>query len=40
MRPHYERAVNEAAAYRSGKVKRGVGLGTGAFGIGGPGDTR
>jgi aldehyde oxidoreductase len=39
MRPHYRRAVNEAAASRSGKVKRGVGLGTGAFGIGGPGDT-
>ena len=39
MRPHYRRAVKEAAACRSGKVKRGVGLGTGAFGIGGPGDT-
>jgi aldehyde oxidoreductase len=39
MRPHYQRAVNEAAACRSGKVKRGVGLGTGAFGIGGPGDS-
>jgi aldehyde oxidoreductase len=39
MRPHYQRAVNEAAAWRSGKVKRGVGLGTGAFGIGGPGDS-
>ncbi len=39
MRPHYQRAVKEAASSRSGKVKRGVGLGTGAFGIGGPGDT-
>ena len=39
MRPHYQRAVKEAAAGRSGKVKRGVGLGTGAFGIGMPGDT-
>ena len=39
MRPHYQRAVKEAAANRSGKVKRGVGLGTGAFGIGMPGDT-
>jgi len=38
MRPHYRRAVQEAAAGGSGKVKRGVGLGTGAFGIGGPGD--
>jgi aldehyde oxidoreductase len=39
MRPHYQRAVREAAAGRSGKLKRGVGLGTGAFGIGGPGDS-
>ncbi len=38
MRPHYQRAVKEAAAGQDGKVKRGVGLGTGAFGIGGPGD--
>ncbi len=38
IRPHYRRAVAEAAAGRSGRVKRGVGLGTGAFGIGGPGD--
>ncbi len=38
MRPHYQRAVKEAAAGRSGKLKRGVGLGTGSFGIGGPGD--
>ncbi|MFH0728723.1 MAG: molybdopterin cofactor-binding domain-containing protein [Pseudomonadota bacterium] len=39
MRPHYERAVKEATAHRSGTIKRGVGLGTGAFGIGGPGDS-
>lgn len=39
MRPHYDRAMKEAAANQNGKVKRGVGLGTGAFGIGGPGDT-
>jgi aldehyde oxidoreductase len=39
MRPHYQRAVREAAPNRSGKVKRGVGLATGAFGIGMPGDT-
>ena len=38
MRPHYDRAVKEAAAGQNGKIKRGVGLGTGAFGIGGPGD--
>ncbi len=39
MRPHYRRAVGEAAAYRSGTVKRGVGLGTGAHGIATPGDS-
>ena len=38
MRPHYQRAVKEAAAGSSGTLKRGVGLGTGSFGIGGPGD--
>ncbi|MGD9123574.1 MAG: molybdopterin-dependent oxidoreductase, partial [Desulfarculaceae bacterium] len=38
VRPHYERAVKEAAANKNGKIKRGVGLGTGSFGIGGPGD--
>lgn len=39
MRPHYERAVREAKSLGShGRIKRGVGLGTGAFGIGGPGD--
>ena len=40
MRPHYERAVKEAAAHRSGKVKRGVGLGAGAHGVGRPGEVR
>lgn len=41
MRPHYNRARNDAAEFnRKGEsVKRGVGLGTGSFGIGGPGDT-
>ena len=39
MRPHYERAVRDAKENRNGKIKRGVGLGTGSFGIGGPGDT-
>ncbi len=38
IRPHYERAKKEAAEASNGKVKRGVGLATGSFGIGGPGD--
>jgi aldehyde oxidoreductase len=38
MRPHYERAKKEAAAGSKGTIKRGVGLATGSFGIGGPGD--
>ena len=38
IRPHYERAKQEAAAARNDKIKRGVGLATGSFGIGGPGD--
>ncbi len=39
IRPHYERAVNEAAAAEpNGSKRRGVGLGAGAFGIGGAGD--
>ncbi|MHC1730381.1 MAG: molybdopterin-dependent oxidoreductase [Syntrophobacteraceae bacterium] len=38
VRPHYQRALKEAENYRVGKVKRGVGLATGSFGIGGPGD--
>ena len=38
IRPHYESALKEAKAHRDGKVKRGVGLATGSFGIGGPGD--
>jgi aldehyde oxidoreductase len=38
IRPHYERAVNEAKPYRQGRIRRGVGLATGSFGIGGPGD--
>lgn len=37
MRPHYQRARQEAADYR-GSLKRGVGLATGSFGIGTPGD--
>jgi aldehyde oxidoreductase len=38
MRPHYDRAVADAASHGNERIKRGVGLGTGAFGIGGPGD--
>ncbi|WP_027179361.1 molybdopterin-dependent oxidoreductase [Maridesulfovibrio bastinii] len=38
MRPHYERAVAEAKAKSTATVLRGVGIGTGAFGIGGPND--
>jgi aldehyde oxidoreductase len=39
IRPNYERAKKEAAAFKKGPIKRGVGIGTHAFGIGGPGDT-
>ena len=41
MRPHYSRARNDASEFnrKGGPVRRGVGLGTGSFGIGGPGDT-
>jgi aldehyde oxidoreductase len=38
IRPTYERARQEAAASGNGPVKRGVGLGCHAFGIGGPAD--
>ncbi len=38
IRPHYERAVQEAAGSKEGPVRRGVGLAAGAFGIGSPGD--
>ena len=39
IKPNYERAKKEAAAFKKGPIKRGVGIGTHAFGIGGPGDT-
>lgn len=39
LRSHYEKAREEAAAHKTGKVRRGVGLGTGSFGIGSPGDS-
>jgi aldehyde oxidoreductase len=38
IRPHYKRALKEAAAHRTGRVKRGVGLGAGAHGVGRPGE--
>lgn len=38
IKPNYERAKKEAAAFKKGPMKRGVGIGTHAFGIGGPGD--
>ena len=41
IRPHYDRARREAAEFnrKGGVIKRGVGLGTGALGSAGPGDT-
>ena len=38
IKPHYERALRDAAGHRTGTLKRGVGLGAGSFGIGGSGD--
>ena len=38
IRPHYERALKEAAAHRTGRVRRGVGLGAGAHGVGRTGE--
>ena len=38
MRPHYDRAVADAEAAGTDTILRGVGIGTGAFGIGGPND--
>ncbi|MDQ1279146.1 MAG: aldehyde oxidoreductase [Thermoproteota archaeon] len=41
IKPHYERAKREAAAFNanSGSLKRGVGLAAHSFGIGGAGDS-
>lgn len=39
IQPHYERARKNAAAFKDGAIKRGVGLATHAFGISSPGDT-
>jgi aldehyde oxidoreductase len=38
IRPHYQRAKQERSAHRSGTLRRGVGLGAAAFGIGQPAD--
>lgn len=38
IRPTYERAKRDAAAFKDGPIRRGIGIGTHAFGIGGPGD--
>ncbi len=40
LRPHYQRALAEAAAFKDGKKRRGVGIAGGSFGIGkaGPAD--
>ncbi len=38
IKPAYERAMREAAVMKTGPVRRGVGIGTHAFGIGGPAD--
>lgn len=38
MKPHYDRALGDAAVSTSSPIKRGVGLGAAAFGIGFPGD--
>ena len=38
IRPHYERACQQARKYENKTIKRGVGLAAGSFGIGGPGD--
>lgn len=38
VRPHYQRALRDAEPHRHGRIRRGVGLAIGSFGIGGPGD--
>jgi aldehyde oxidoreductase len=38
IRPHYERARREAAAFKEGPVKRGVGIAAHGFGLGYPAD--
>ena len=38
LRPHYQRAKKEAAAFQHGPIRRGVGLACHSFGIAQPGD--
>ncbi len=38
IKPHYERAVKDAAAHRTGRVRRGVGIAAGAHGVGRTGE--
>jgi len=38
LRPHYQRAKKEAAAFKHGPIRRGVGLACHSFGIAQPGD--
>ena len=38
MRSRYQQALRNAEPFRQGKIRRGVGIATGSFGIGGPGD--
>lgn len=38
IKPFYERAKNERSAHQNGTIRRGVGLGAAAFGIGQPAD--
>ena len=38
VRPAWEKAVKAAESHKEGKIRRGVGIATAAFGIGGPGD--
>ena len=39
LRPHYQRAKKEAAAFKNGPIRRGVGLACHSFGIAQPGDS-
>jgi aldehyde oxidoreductase len=38
IRPHYQRAVKEATPYRTGRIRRGVGMAAGAHGVGRTGE--
>ncbi len=38
VRPAWEKAVKAAESHKEGNIRRGVGIATAAFGIGGPGD--